>query len=111
MAVVVAGSGVSSQRSKEPSENELASIATRLWWVLDAFELTFSLNHYRPDRQSGLAFRLGCGGDSSSRVFPIPQISSILFFPIRDCTRVRRGEYVQMGGKHECNKGLSDFST
>jgi hypothetical protein len=33
MAVVVAGSGVSILRQKEPTRDQLASIATRLWWV------------------------------------------------------------------------------
>ena len=48
MAVVVAGSEI----WKQP-------ITHRLWWVHDAFGLTFcGLTHHSPDHRSGLTFRL-----------------------------------------------------
>jgi hypothetical protein len=53
MAVAVAGSGVSIPSCK-PTKDQLAWIATRLRWVLDAFYLTRFLTHHSPDHPYGL---------------------------------------------------------
>ena len=62
MAVVVADLGVSTPCCK-PTKDQLAWIATRLRWGLDAFYLTRFLPHHSPDHRRGL--RYGSGKDTS----------------------------------------------
>ena len=88
MTVVVAGSDVSIPCGKQPTW-----IAHRLRWVNGAFALTLFLIFDGPDRRSLSAFRLPLWrrfirhNRLTARI-PKTGDSSILSFPIRDCTRV-----------------------
>jgi hypothetical protein len=101
MTVVVAGSDVSIPCGKQPTW-----ITHRLRWVHGAFALTLFLIPDGPDRRRHSTFRLPLWRrfirhNRLTAHIPETGDSSILSFPIRDCTRVHRGDYVQMGGKHE----------
>jgi hypothetical protein len=100
MAVVVAGSGVSFPCCK-PTKDQLAWIATRLRWVLDAFYLTHFLTHHSPDHRRGLTFRLRLRRfirAFSDRAYFRGQKSSCLSLSNTRLHTRECGEYVQTGG-------------